>query len=1023
MGLKMIIIGFLLSIVMSGTLLGVDVMTGADADLCSDAQKLPYDIICPVEWLSQLREAFVIATPPGYYGTENRVCLKFKNEPDRYYMYTVSEARKISYLATKVDATTRTELPRSSLTHGDHHVNGDFVVVDDGETIYGVGHTHNYNKLDIYESPMYPSNGEDFDFKYKATFDPSVQDPRFDYYYVGGQLAIREGDKYVLTFAAARVPEGKSAQWATDNNVEIQTQFYQMAYKNSNGDFEWEGYPRMINAYVVNVDIGTNLGTQLVVQGGMPRTHQSWSAPAGGQINGIHLNGDIFEIEGERWYYWVWFEQGNHIASARIADDFRFDDPSDAKKIWHEPINIVQNSNPVAGEQGINENATAFKKEGKYYFIFTHGHVVGNYSMSYFIGDSFETIARGIGEEHKLYEAYPNLGDVPFHTPGLREIGGSGRAVTKRNGEMFMFYGIGTFDHLGNYQGRRPHYSKLSFNPDGTIVPLKQKPTMQIDPHRIPSAIQLSWTDPGDYEYHLNALVDGELLIEHPTNPGAFGMGYAQLNAGVLGSSTSWNLEAIEFVSETYPGNNEMISIDEFKDLDGFQLSYSSDSWTSSQSFKTGYNRRTSQHFRIDGAVEEGIHLSWDSPGNYENRIEILQDDHEIVEIPGYGSGSCFLGADELGFSSYTDLRGFYFTPVGTSEMSWLNIADLPEGYQYSFRVSYAYHGNWDISSLCGSAVVLWTDTTSFHVSIGDPDHDSPLFANDDRTHLFAGHTGGVAALEHNGSAYSIVGGWGSPADVVEMASVPGGMHLLSATGLTFFSYNASTGTFAEDGSTSFSDATGMAIAPDGTIYTSRNNEGGLDSWTYADGTYTNMGHHGSVNAMDIAVDSKGYIHVAQSEGLSTWTFSGGTFVQQAFQGGAYHSGSAVYVGDDDVIRYGKFDGVNNMVYHENNQNYTDLGFSRTTGSVNDIEIGADGMWVVHNGGIHLFDAATLAYTGHFEDNANYGICIDADGKVHTAKWNGIVEFVYTPGVKDNITPGDFFRRDGSYRTMIEFDP
>jgi len=190
--------------------------------------------------------------------------------------------------------------------------------------------------------------------------------------------------------------------------------------------------------------------------------------------DGVH---HMEAVGHERWFYWVWFDGGNHIASARLAAGFTFADLNPNKLTWHTPPNIVQNSNPILGEQHVNENATVFKRNGKYYFIFTHGHVASSYGMSYIVGNSFEEIARGVGAEHKLYECYPDRGDDDLaSTHGRRETAGSGRAIEKANGDMFMFYGVSTFDRSGGYLGRKIYYSEIEFNPDGTILPFKTKP-------------------------------------------------------------------------------------------------------------------------------------------------------------------------------------------------------------------------------------------------------------------------------------------------------------------------------------------------------------------------------------------------------------------------------------------------------------------------------------------------------------------------------------------------------------------
>jgi len=476
-----IITTIMLLAAISSSVLAYETLSGADTNLCVNAPVLPYDIAFPNDWLSVIEEIFIIPPPVGYAGAGNRLCMKVDGEGGSYRMYTLDEAHTDGYTCTKVDGDSRTEIPRSALTHGDRFLEGDPCVLVDGDTIILTGVVANNATqdwdpvIDIYESSMVPANGEEFDFSWKASYDPSAVDPDFDYYMVGGQV-YKEGANYVLTFAGYRVPEGKDADWPPYEN-EIQTIFYQVAHKDVSGNYVWDGYPRMINAYVDRNSLnGNELGTKTVVQSG-PRTQQAWSAPVGGQINGIHLNGDIFEFDGERWFYWVWFEGGNHVASARLRDDFTFADPNPNKLTWHTPLNVVQNSNPVMGEQEVNENATVFKRNGKYYFIFTHGHVASSYGMSYIVGNSFEEIARGVGAEHQLYECYPDRGDdntAPTH--GRREAGGSGRAIEKSNGDLFMFYGISTFDRTGGYLGRKIYYSKLAFNPDGTIVPLKEKP-------------------------------------------------------------------------------------------------------------------------------------------------------------------------------------------------------------------------------------------------------------------------------------------------------------------------------------------------------------------------------------------------------------------------------------------------------------------------------------------------------------------------------------------------------------------
>jgi hypothetical protein len=704
-----------------------NVITGSQTNIITSSPLLQYDVAYADDWSNIVQELFVISSPSGFPALGDRVCLKKTTEPDRYYMYTVDEARRQNLLAVRTATANRTQLSRSVVTQNGRFIEGDPHLFVDGDNIYMTGtcasDTNWQPVVDIYESPMYPTNG-DFNFIYKATYDPSAIDPRYDYYSVSGQIACKEGTNYVLILTAVRVPKGQPATWEPplSNTQQIQALYYALATQDNNGNFVWQGYPRMINAYEKNIIQGVTLGTYVQVQNGYPVTCNTWNAPSGGQINGMHLDGRIFEIDGQRWMDWVWFDSGNHIATRKIADSFSFADPSLTKRIWDTSVDVIQNANPVSGEQDINEGGTIFKCNGKYYFVFTHGDVVGNYGMSYVIGDSFQTVARGVGQEYKLFDTFPNLGDAPLHTPGLREIAGSGDVLTKADGSVFMFYGIGTFDHVGNYQGRLICYSKLEFYADGTIVPLKMRPSMSLDHYTVPANIQLSWTPLTNYDYHLNILANGEQIeFPHPTDPADYGSGYAQLNAGYLGNSTNWNLSQVEFVSTTYPGRNVMIPINSITNMDGFQLSYAyQGDWGSQKVISIGYNHRDNQYIPFDPDLSEYLHLSWSNLGNYEYHINVIQNNSEVVSIPGLGNGYLYLDAWDLGYSTYRDIAGFYFNPIGTSDQIWVSLSQVPSGYTYAIQVSYAYQGNWATGWLRSYERSLYNGTNNQFIGLDE---------------------------------------------------------------------------------------------------------------------------------------------------------------------------------------------------------------------------------------------------------------------------------------------------------------
>ena len=992
----------LLIMAMSPLLVGSEVLIGSQMDLVLNAPMLPYDIIYPDEWIPLMEEAFVVASPAGYSGWEDRVCIKYKTELDRYYMYTVSEARDMNILATKVDTSNRTLIPKSILSTGNRFLEGDPQLFVDGETIYMTGAIADSVEflplVDIYESPMYPS-GKEFDFTYKTTYDPSAVDPRFDYYEVAGQIAAKEGDYYILTFMGYRVPEGQPADWDSGSGQSIQTLFYQIASQDQSGDFIWEGYPRMINVDVINVNIGVDLGTQVYQMSG-PRSHQYWSDPGGGQINAMHLGGDIFEIDGQRWMYWVWFNNGNHIASARIADDFSFVDPSLGKKIWHEPVTIVQNSNPIFGEERVNENTSVFKHNGKYYFLFTHGNVIGTYGMSYIVGSDFTDIARGVGEEYKLYEPYPDLkNDNVFFTPGCREIAGSGRVITKSDGKMFMFYGIGTKDPWGNYLGRHIHYSEIQFHSGSDqIIAFKEKPNMDIGPTRIPNAIQLSWTDLGNYEYHLNALVGGSLLIDHPTNFAQFGQGYVQLHAGYLGSSTSRNITEMEFNSITYPGQVEMIPINSLTGLDGFQQSYAFDGDWGSQSARTvGYTRMDSQYIHLDASVSEGIQLSWDNLDNYQYHLNLLQDGNVIVDIPGYGSGYCFLSAGDLGYSGYFDLIGFNFNPIGTTDVVWLTMSILPGGYQYGFQLTYAYHGNWDKEFFRGLSTINWNGETALHISVEDPIQKDGLFSDDENAaHLLIGHSEGVYAYDYYNAKYNPAGGSGLPENVVDMAVDVNGVHILSDSGLTCFTYDAVNKTFCDQSVfTSFTGGNAIEMMDDGTVLVASSD--GVYAWTCDGSNYTLAGGFTLSNVKDLAIDPSNTIHVLHSGGLSALSYNNGTFSPAGYW--ALNTDvAAIEITSGGTIYTLTHNGLNAWTY--NGSVYTPHSFFAFAGGI-DLATDTSGvLHVLHAGGLSQFTdlGETFVAGGFFGMADTYDIEIDSAGNIHVGKWDGISQFTYSGG-------------------------
>jgi len=680
-----------------------------------------YDCAYPArEWTSFVKELFVI---PG-----NKVCLKTNINgvaENQYRKMTIKDAKRAGIACIPTDTSNRTHIPRSVVTHNGDFIEGDVLAFNDGEHIYLTGTIANstdwvHDKILIFESDINADGS--FDFQYKESYSPDDYDPNFDYCYTVGQFTVKEGDNYILTMTAYRVPKGNSCYKFDSNgnktgtyNDYITTIYYTSATKNTEGNFVWNGAPKMFNAYMD----GDNPRT---VTSNAPVSHTKWSDPGGGQINGIHLDGNLYDIDGEKWFYWIWFENGNHIASAKVDNNFSFINSPDNYLIWDSSSPVVQNTHPIECDESINEGSSFFKRGNKYYMSFAHGHVIGCYSMSYIMADSVENLTRENGTVLPLFNSFPcDCGSDNIVNPGLREIAASGRVIQVGE-EYYQFYGLATFDKAGNYQGRKIHYSKLNFNTDGSIIPIKKKAQTTTLPYSTPSKINISWTELGDdYTHHLNILVNKKLHFMHPTKADEFGMGVCQLHAGHLSTLSSWELTHCDFISDADSNKWESIPISDFINFDGFQLSYSNDNWLSQKSVKMGYTKTESQFITLDATIPETIHLAWSDLTSYDYHLNILVNNNDKFihpTNPELGEGYCQITAATLGYSTYADILGCYFTPISGTTPVWTSITSLNIS---GFKMSYAFNGNWDMDILRGANSVNYSEDKDVYIPINRP--------------------------------------------------------------------------------------------------------------------------------------------------------------------------------------------------------------------------------------------------------------------------------------------------------------
>ena len=784
---------------------------------CPNSNMSQYDCAYPArDWSQHVKELFVV--------DNNQVCLKarikaydintdsYTYTDSPYRAMTLAEAKKAGIACVPVDTSNRVHVPQSTLTHpiSDYVINengenvhvstefieGDFLAFNDGQHIYLTGTAADpvywrQHSVPIYVSDM-PTNGI-FNFSYKDTYDPNVYDSDFDYCYTVGQFTIKEGNKYVLTMTAYRVNKGVPCYtWGKVNGedkridtFDATTIYYTTGTKLHDGTFQWDGAPKMLNAHLVTDHDGSLFPVPIAAPAPVSHTHRSLPFPglSAEQLYGIHLDGNIYKVDGKRWFFWIWFKKGNHLASIEIDDQFSFVNSApdkitsiqdiDSKRIWKEPSSLMQNTqssiventqsfdcninylnlasqdekdactdaaialhkNPnQLQEEGVNEGSSFFKRNGKYYMTFAHGHVVGCYSMSYIMADEmskltkYNKLTKEYNPVYPLFDAFPCDGNGPDGldgengNPGLHEIAGSGRAIKVGN-DYYQFYGLANFDKKGGYMGREMYYSKLNFNPDGTIVPLKREPRTSTRPYEIPNTVQLTWTDLEategvQYAYHLNILVNGAANFQHPTNFSA-GNGVCQLNAYDLRNARSaYSLSQCAFVSDTQ-GFVGWLPIADIPELDGFQLAYARNhDWANSGYVQVGFTHLDYQFIPIDPNGK--VRLDWTDLGSYQHHLAVrVNNSYQFTHPTQGGLGDCFLHAGELGYATYADISGCYFYPTNGAPRIWTPLSSIPHGSVIDFKMSYAFHDNWDMGGhLRGESAPVIYNRSATHLYI-----------------------------------------------------------------------------------------------------------------------------------------------------------------------------------------------------------------------------------------------------------------------------------------------------------------
>jgi len=87
---------------------------------------------------------------------------------------------------------------------------------------------------------------------------------------------------------------------------------------------------------------------------------------------------------------------------------------------------------------------------------------------------------------------------------------------------------------------------------------------------------------------------------------------------------------------------------------------------------------------------------------------------------------------------------------------------------------------------------------------------------------VFMGKSDGTGVFEHvGGTSYNFTGAWGAGTQVIDIAVVDGGMHVMATNGLTYFEYDSVSNTLTAVSSFGWGADTGrwVAVASDGKVY------------------------------------------------------------------------------------------------------------------------------------------------------------------------------------------------------------
>ncbi|MHA7633809.1 family 43 glycosylhydrolase [Corallococcus sp. M7] len=302
--------------------------------------------------------------------------------------------------------------------------------------------------------PLYESNDLTA-FRFKRDYNPSAADPTYDYCFLWAPDLSKVGSVYQLHFSGHRVPNGAACPPA---GQEVTT--FVATAPDLNLVF---GAPQPINANTT-----------------WPRTTTGTACLPQGCNRNIRIDSATFNDGADRWLFYVWFQNGNNISSFKLAA----------------PGTVYNHAGPAvfatpAYEEGINEAPELFKRDGRYYMVFSGGWYNSQYAMYYVMADTLPELTRA--------RAVRRL-SLPSKNSAGRLVQSHGHnVIVERRGEYFNIFHQGAFDSAGNLTSRSTYKQRVAFKPDGAMTSLNQ--------------VSVRWNRLAGYSYSLDVVLKNGSVV------------------------------------------------------------------------------------------------------------------------------------------------------------------------------------------------------------------------------------------------------------------------------------------------------------------------------------------------------------------------------------------------------------------------------------------------------------------------------------------------------------------------------